>query len=287
MYPNIFSTLKNIFISKFFQSKKLKDFKYHLSSNKFLDYLLWNWKNELSREWYTYLLNLKHDLQISNNELSINRILKTQTNPLQMVLLERKIKMNKIIGFIGLGNMGKGMSNNLSENNLKILGFDLNDKVFDELSNEKINKKDDIKSLTELSDIVITMLPDGNAVEQVWSEMIKFSNPKQYFIDCSTIDVKTSSLVQEKAQKKDVFTLDAPVSGGVIGANNGTLTFMIGGKPEVYKETKFLFDIMGKNSILCGDKGAGQSAKICNNMLLATTMIAVGESFKLGKKIWD
>ena len=181
--------------------------------------------------------------------------------------------------------MGKGMSNNLSENNLKILGFDLNDKVFDELSNEKINKKDDIKSLTEESDIVITMLPDGNAVEQVWSEMIKFSNPKQYFIDCSTIDVKTSSLVQEKAQKKDVFTLDAPVSGGVIGANNGTLTFMIGGKPEVYKETKFLFDIMGKNSILCGDKGAGQSAKICNNMLLATTMIAVGESFKLGKDL--
>ena len=82
--------------------------------------------------------------------------------------------MNKIIGFIGLGNMGKGMSNNLSENNLKILGFDLNDKVFDELSNEKINKKDDIKSLTEESDIVITMLPDGNAVEQVWSEMINF-----------------------------------------------------------------------------------------------------------------
>ena len=112
-------------------------------------------ENELSREWYTYLLNLKHDLQISNNELSINRILKTQTNPLQMVLLERKLKMNKIIGFIGLGNMGKGMSNNLSENNLKILGFDLNDKVFDELSNEKINKKDDIKSFNSRNLILL------------------------------------------------------------------------------------------------------------------------------------
>ena len=93
MYPNIFFYIEKYFLSpNFSNQKKLKDFKYHLSSNKFLDYLLWNWKNELSREWYTYLLNLKHDLQISNNELSINRILKTQTNPLQMVLLERKIK---------------------------------------------------------------------------------------------------------------------------------------------------------------------------------------------------
>ena len=85
--------------------------------------------------------------------------------------------------------------------------------------------------------------------------------------------------------KKGLFTLDAPVSGGVIGADNATLTFMIGGKEEVFKKTNFLFNIMGKNPILCGDNGAGQSAKICNNMLLATTMIAVGESFNLGKNL--
>ena len=193
--------------------------------------------------------------------------------------------MNKVIGFIGLGNMGKGMSKNLSKNNLKILGFDINDKVFNQINNDKIIRKDDIKSLTEESDIIITMLPDSNAVQQVWTEMIKCSRPNQCFIDCSTIDVKTSNSVQEKAQEKGILTLDAPVSGGVIGADNGTLTFMVGGKSKVYEENKFLFDIMGKKSILCGNSGAGQSAKICNNMLLATTMIAVGESFKLGKEL--
>ena len=193
--------------------------------------------------------------------------------------------MNKIIGFIGLGNMGKGMSKNLSKNNLRILGFDLNDKVFDEFSNQEIIKKNNIKSLTEEADIVITMLPDSDAVQEVWLEMIKCSKPNQCFIDCSTIDVKTSNIVQAKAQEKGILTLDAPVSGGVIGADNGTLTFMVGGKLKVYEENKFLFDLMGKNSILCGDSGAGQSAKICNNMLLATTMIAVGESFKLGKEL--
>ena len=193
--------------------------------------------------------------------------------------------MNKIIGFIGLGNMGKGMSKNLSKNNLRILGFDLNDKVFDEFSNQEIIKKNNIKSLTEEADIVITMLPDSDAVQEVWLEMIKCSKPNQCFIDCSTIDVKTSNIVQAKAKEKGILTLDAPVSGGVIGADNGTLTFMVGGKLKVYEENKFLFDLMGKNSILCGDSGAGQSAKICNNMLLATTMIAVGESFKLGKEL--
>ena len=85
--------------------------------------------------------------------------------------------MNKVIGFIGLGNMGKGMSKNLSENNLKILGFDLNNKVFDQINNDKIIRKNDIKSLTQESDIVITMLPDGIAVQQVWLEMIKYSRP--------------------------------------------------------------------------------------------------------------
>ena len=103
-------------------------------------------------------------------------------------------------------------------------------------------------------------------------------------IDCSTIDVNTSLEVQNRANEKGFYTLDAPVSGGVIGANSGTLTFMVGGKSKVSKN-KVLFDIMGNKSILCGNSGAGQSAKICNNMLLALTMIAVGESFKLGKKL--
>ena len=191
----------------------------------------------------------------------------------------------KTIGFIGLGNMGKGMSTNLSNEDLIVLGYDINDKAFEDLKHNKIEKINDLKSLTEKSDIIITMLPDGPAVKKVWQEIINHSKPRQYLIDCSTIDVKTSVLVQKEAHAKNLFTLDAPVSGGVIGANEGTLTFMIGGNNETYNEVKFLFDIMGKNSILCGDIGAGQSAKICNNMLLATTMIAVGESFNLGKNL--
>ena len=129
------------------------------------------------------------------------------------------------------------------------------------------------------------MLPDGSAVKKVWSEIINFSKPGKYFIDCSTIDVKTSKSVQMQAKEKGLLTLDAPVSGGVIGADQGTLTFMVGGKSKTYNEMKFLFEIMGKNSILCGEEGSGQSAKICNNMLLASTMIAVGESFNLGKNL--
>ena len=191
----------------------------------------------------------------------------------------------KKIGFIGLGNMGKGMSINLSKENLQIIGYDINKKTYDKLKNKNILIADDLNHLMNESEIIITMLPDGSAVRKVWSEIIGFSKQGQYIIDCSTIDVKTSRLVQMQAKEKGLFTLDAPVSGGVIGADEGTLTFMVGGTSKTYNEMKFLFEIMGKNSILCGEEGSGQSAKICNNMLLATTMIAVGESFNLGKNL--
>ena len=191
----------------------------------------------------------------------------------------------KKIGFIGLGNMGKGMSINLSKENLQIIGYDINNKTYDNLKNQNILIADNLNHLMNEAKIIITMLPDGLAVEKVWTEIIGFSKQGQYLIDCSTIDVKTSKLVQMNAKTKGLLTLDAPVSGGVIGADQGTLTFMVGGKSEIYDEMKFLFEIMGKNSILCGAEGSGQSAKICNNMLLASTMIAVGESFNLGKNL--
>ena len=97
--------------------------------------------------------------------------------------------------------------------------------------------------------------------------------------------VLIQSTFQLQAKEKGLLTLDAPVSGGVIGADQGTLTFMVGGTSKTYNDMKFLFEIMGKNCILCGEEGSGQSAKICNNMLLASTMIAVGESFNLGKNL--
>ena len=189
------------------------------------------------------------------------------------------------IGFIGLGNMGKGMATNLSISNYEVYGYDINEKVFDHLSEPSINKCNTIKKVIDDCNIIITMLPDGKIVEKVWLEILEFIQPKKYLIDCSTIDVKTSVSLQKLAQKKSLYTLDAPVSGGVIGAENGTLTFMVGGEKKIYEEVNNLFKIMGKKSILCGQIGAGQSAKICNNMLLASTMIAVGESFNLGKNL--
>ena len=189
------------------------------------------------------------------------------------------------VGFIGLGNMGKGMAQNLSKNNILVSGFDIDKKVFDYLKDKNINQENNLEKLVKDNEVLITMLPDGSAVKKVWSEIIGFSKQGQYLIDCSTIDVKTSRLVQMQAEKKGLLTLDAPVSGGVIGADQGTLTFMVGGKSKIYDKMKFLFQIMGKNSILCGEEGSGQSAKICNNMLLASTMIAVGESFNLGKNL--
>ena len=189
------------------------------------------------------------------------------------------------IGFIGLGNMGKGMSINLSKNNYTINGFDLNSEVFNELKRYNINQMKNIKELTENSDYIITMLPDGKAVLKVWEEILMYAKSSQILIDCSAIDVKTSLVVQKNAHKINIKTLDAPVSGGVIGADEGTLTFMIGGDEKTLNNVKDLFDIMGNKSIHCGTYGAGQSAKICNNMLLASTMIAVGESFELGKNL--
>ena len=191
----------------------------------------------------------------------------------------------KKIGFIGLGNMGKGMSINLSKENHKIIGYDINKNAYKDLKDQNVLIADNLNHLINESEIIITMLPDGSAVKKVWSEIIAFSKPGQYLIDCSTIDVKTSKSVQMQAKEKGLLTLDAPVSGGVIGADQGTLTFMVGGNSKTYNEMKFLFEIMGKNSILCGEEGSGQSAKICNNMLLASTMIAVGESFNLGKNL--
>ena len=161
----------------------------------------------------------------------------------------------KKIGFIGLGNMGKGMVENLLQNNIIVTGFDINNEVFKNFSKYCPQKALDIKNLAINSEIIITMLPDGKAVKNVWSELIPLCKENTLLVDCSTIDVETSIQTQEKANKNKILTLDAPVSGGVIGADNGTLTFMVGGSKEVYNEFKYLFDIMGSNSILCGKSG--------------------------------
>ena len=189
------------------------------------------------------------------------------------------------IGFVGLGNMGRGMSINLSKKKYEVIGFDTNSSVFQELEKYNIQQINSLVDVAKETNIIITMLPDGKAVKSVWNDLIEIVEDDTILVDCSTIDVKTSLEVQKKANSRCIETLDAPVSGGVVGANNGTLTFMIGGKSETFRKVENLFNIMGSKSILCGNNGAGQTAKICNNMLLASTMIAVGESFKLGKNL--
>ena len=191
----------------------------------------------------------------------------------------------KNIGFIGLGNMGKGMAINLSLNDYNVIGYDLNPNVFDDLSGKNISEGKNIEDVVKQSEVIFTMLPDGPAVKEVWKKITNLAFENTIIIDCSTIDVKTSLEVQKNALNRNLLTLDAPVSGGVMGANDGTLTFMVGGERETYNKVKDLFEIMGNKNILCGSFGAGQSAKICNNMLLASTMIAVGESFKLAKNL--
>ena len=129
------------------------------------------------------------------------------------------------------------------------------------------------------------MLPNGEIVEKVIDTIVDNLRPETLIVDCSTIDVDKAKELNKKCEDKNLLFLDAPVSGGVGGAENGTLTFMVGGTEEAYKKMLPLFEVLGKKSLLCGPSGSGQATKACNNMLLATTMIGVGEAFNLGKNL--
>ena len=189
------------------------------------------------------------------------------------------------IGFIGLGNMGAKMATNLLKANYEVIGYDINEKFTDELVPKGIKKAVDLSYISRDTDIIITMLPNGEVVEKVYDNIISNFNPGTLFVDCSTIDVDKAKDLHKKCDKKRILSLDAPVSGGVGGAENATLTFMVGGNEDAYKIMLPLFEVMGQKSLLCGSSGSGQATKACNNMLLATTMIGVGEAFSLGKNL--
>lgn len=189
----------------------------------------------------------------------------------------------KKIGFVGLGNMGSFMSKNLSLNNYIVNGFDINEDTFIELKKYNIIKKETLADISHESEIIITMLPNAKIVEEVWISLMKNLEPNKLIVDCSTIDIKTTVKLQNLAKTKNILSLDAPVSGGTVGAENGTLTFMVGGSKGAYKKILPLFEIMGNKSIFCGDSGSGQAIKMCNNLLLAITMSGLGEAIKLAK----
>ncbi len=191
----------------------------------------------------------------------------------------------KKIAFIGLGNMGSKMVVNLLKANYEVIGYDIDQKLVDKLLPYGLRKASTLSEIGDDIDVLITMLPNGEIVEKVYNSIISNLKPNTLLTDCSTIDVNTAKNLHNMCRNKNLSSLDAPVSGGVGGAENGTLTFIVGGGNKAYNLMLPLFEVMGKKSVLCGPAGSGQAAKACNNMLLATTMIGVGEAFNLGKNL--
>ena len=183
------------------------------------------------------------------------------------------------IGFVGLGNMGGPMAANLAKAGHEVLGFDLSDITVDGV--EKVASARD----AAVAELVITMLPNGAIVRSVYEDIVPAAPAGACLIDCSTIDVESARMAHTMAAEAGLLSVDAPVSGGVGGASAGTLTFMAGGSDAAFAKAEPLFDIMGQRAVHCGEAGAGQAAKICNNMLLAISMIGAGEAFSLGQKL--
>lgn len=184
------------------------------------------------------------------------------------------------IGFIGLGNMGNPMAANLAKAGHDVSGFDMAD-----VSVPGVTIASSGPEAATGADIVVTMLPNGQILRAVAKEIIPAMVPGAVWIDCSTVDVDSARAVAEQAKEADVLAVDAPVSGGIGGAAAGTLTFMAGGSDAAFEKASPLFDIMGQKAVHCGESGAGQAAKICNNMILGVTMIATCEAFALADKL--
>ncbi|GLT35697.1 hypothetical protein SLA2020_101270 [Shorea laevis] len=204
------------------------------------------------------------------------------------------------VGFIGLGNMGSRMASNLLKAGYKLTVHDVNHNVTKMFTDMGVPSKGAPSEVAEASDVVITMLPSSNHVMDVYmgpNGLLDARSPlrPRLLIDSSTIDPQTSRKLSAKVasctlkEKKDNWEnplmLDAPVSGGVLSAEAGTLTFMVGGSEDAYLAAKSLLLSMGKNAIFCGGAGNGSAAKICNNLALAVSMLGVSEALSLGQSL--
>ena len=197
--------------------------------------------------------------------------------------------MAELIAFIGVGNMGNPMAENLIKAGKKVRVYDVSNKMIEKAKEKKFDIANNINDLFSNSPTtVITMLPEGKNSKEVYLDndgIINKVSKDCLLIDCSTIDIKTSIEIGIKAKEKGIKIVDAPVSGGVMGAKNGTLTFLVGGSKEAFDLALPLLKIMGKNIFHAGDLGSGNGAKICNNMSLGITMIAASESLMLAKRL--
>jgi 3-hydroxyisobutyrate dehydrogenase len=190
------------------------------------------------------------------------------------------------IAFIGLGNMGGPMAANLAKAQHQVMAFDLSSSAVDAAVDKGAKKAASAAEAVKGAEIVVTMLPAGKHVREVYEKDV-LPNVAQgtLLIDCSTIDVESARHVGALAQKAGLEMIDAPVSGGVGGATAGTLTFMVGGSEQAFAKAKSVLEKMGKNIVHAGASGNGQAAKICNNMILGVSMIAVSEGFMLAKRL--
>jgi 3-hydroxyisobutyrate dehydrogenase len=189
------------------------------------------------------------------------------------------------IAFIGLGNMGGPMAANLVKAGHMVTGFDLVESLRNQAKADGAALADSAASAVQGAEVVITMLPAGKHVLSVWTEILLAMAKGALIIDCSTIDVESAKQAHALAAKHGIASVDAPVSGGTGGAKGATLTFMCGGADKAFASAKPVLENMGKKIVHCGSAGAGQAAKICNNMILGVSMIAVSEAFALAEKL--
>jgi 3-hydroxyisobutyrate dehydrogenase len=192
------------------------------------------------------------------------------------------------VGFIGLGNMGMPMAQNLLKAAHAVTGFDLNVDATERLVASGGSTANSIADACQAAEVVITMLPAGEQVREVYlgaGGVLATVEPETLLIDSSTIDVATAREVAQAARDKALAMVDAPVSGGVAGAEAASLTFMVGGDDAAFERARPLLETMGKTIVHAGGPGNGQAAKICNNMILGASMIVVSEAFLLAEKL--
>jgi 3-hydroxyisobutyrate dehydrogenase len=189
------------------------------------------------------------------------------------------------IAFIGLGNMGGPMAANLVKAGHRVVAFDLVEASRKQARADGASIADSAAASVKGADVVITMLPAGKHVISVWTDVIPSVAKGALIIDCSTIDVENSKQAHVLAARHGIASVDAPVSGGTGGAKGATLTFMCGGDDKAFAAAKPVLENMGKKIVHCGEAGAGQAVKICNNMMLAISMIGVSEAFSLAEKL--
>ena len=189
------------------------------------------------------------------------------------------------IAFIGLGNMGNPMAANLVKAGHSVHGFDLVPENLETARENGVTVMADAAAAAEDADVVVTMLPAGKHVVSVYEDIAAKAKKGSLFIDSSTVDVESARKAHEIAGRHGHPSVDAPVSGGVGGAAAGTLTFMAGGAKDAFARAEPVLKPMAGKIVHCGDAGAGQAAKICNNMILGISMIAVGEAFVLAEKL--